>query len=122
MKKILFLIFTDDFCKVNHAFMYANDMHEKGYQVKIIIEGAATQFFNKIFEKDSTFSNQYHKAKNADIIVGACASASVGCATADPTRDVSTIVKNQELSLIDDLNGHAGIEQYIKEDYQILIF
>ncbi len=120
-RKILFLVFTDEVCKQNHAFWYAKDLKEKGHQVKMVIEGPAIKCLNRL-DSEENFSKLFKEVKDLGIIDGLCKTASGGCSTGQAKRDVKSIAKDQGLVFLDDLHGHAGITSYIDNDYQIITF
>ena len=43
MKKVVLFAFNGDFMCFIHVLLNALDMHEKSYDVKIVIEGSATK-------------------------------------------------------------------------------
>jgi len=120
-QKLLFMIFTDEECKQNHAFMYALECHEKGNKVRIILEGPATACLNRLPE-DGKFAGLFKLAKKNGLIEGICKTAAGGCSTNKPARNVAKMAGTEGLELISDLNGHAGIGRFIKNGYQVLIF
>ena len=61
-------------------------------------------------------------AKDFNLVSGACMRASEGCDTGSSDRKVIDIVKDEGISLLSDLNGHAGIEPFISEGYEVLVF
>ncbi len=121
MKKILILLFTDEVCKLNHAFMYANNLNEKGHIVKIIIERQATNCLNFI-DTDTMLSKQFELARKSGLIYGACKRAAAGCSTNDEKRNVTSIAMEKEIDLFDDMLGHLCIDKFIEEDFQVLVF
>jgi len=121
MRKMLFVVFTDDDCKLNHAFLYANDLKEKGHRVKIILEGVATKVVNKLEQEGSEyFKKLFGKALDNNLIAGACEKASSGCQT--PDISVMSIMKKNQISMLNQLNGHASISEYLDDGYELVIF
>ncbi|MCX5785275.1 MAG: hypothetical protein NTX59_06270 [Elusimicrobia bacterium] len=120
-RQFLFLLFTDEQCRLNHAFMYAIDLHKSGYEVKIIIEGAATQCFNRLAE-GGKFTELFNEARDTGLIAGACKTASGGCSTGDASRNVADIAAENKIKMLSALSGHAAIEPFISEGYEVLVF
>ncbi len=120
-RKLLFLLFTGEQCRINHAFMYAIDLHKKGYDVKIIIEGSATQCLGRLAE-GGKFPELFREAHDLGLIAGACKTASGGCSTSDKNRNVADIAAERRVKMLSDMNGHAGIESFVKEGYEALVF
>ena len=116
-RKLLFVVFTNDACRRNHAFMYAIDLARRGYTVRLILEGDATQ---SLREREGRFGELFDQARALGLIAGACKTASSGCQM--PERNVTQIAAEIGLSLIDTLDGHAGIEPYVSDGYEIVTF
>ena len=119
-RKLLFLLFSDDTCRQNHAFMYALDLHKKGYEVRIIIEGLATKVLTEIALADSRTGELLREAHQVGILAGACARASSGCASGDPDRDVAEIARTHGIVLLSDMDGHANIEPFVRNGYEVV--
>lgn len=120
-RKLLFMVFTDEACKQNHAFMYALECDEKGHQVRIILEVPATACVNRL-AKGGKFSELFKQAKEAGLIEGVCKTASGGCSTEEKARNVANTAKKEGLKLISDLDCHAGINRFVSVGYQVIIF
>jgi len=119
-RKLLFLVFTDDACRQNHAFMYALDLHKNGHDVRVIIEGAATKVMTELALPDSRTGQLLRKAHEAGLVAGACARASSGCASGDPERDVAEIARKNDIALLSDMDGHASIEPFVRDGYEVV--
>jgi hypothetical protein len=119
-RKLLFLVFTDEPCKQTHAFLYALDLHKKGYDVRLIVEGHATRSFAKLDDPSCTFAKVFAEANGLGIVAGACKTASRGCGSQDSS--VEKTVSAQSVALLDDMDGHAGIEPFIRDGYEVLVF
>ena len=120
-QKLLFMVFTDEDCRRNHAFMYALDCSGKGHEVKLILEGPAAACLAKLKE-GGRFAGLFKQAKEAGLIEGACKMASGGCSTGDKARNVTLAAKAAGLELLSDLDGHAGIERFVAAGYQVVVF
>jgi hypothetical protein len=116
-RKLLFVVFTDDACRRNHAFMYAIDLARHEHSVRILLEGDATQ---SLRERDGRFGELFEEARALGLLVGACKTASSGCG--DPARDVTGLARESGVPLIDTLDGHAGIEPFVGEGYEVVTF
>lgn len=118
-RKLLFLVFTNDPCRRNHAFMYALDLHRQGHETKIILEGEGTQ---SLRDRTGRFGELFAEAVEANVLVGACKTASGGCASDDPARSVAALAETAGLPLLDTMGGHAGIGPFVKDGYEIVTF
>ncbi|HAH32977.1 MAG TPA: hypothetical protein DCL44_11760 [Elusimicrobia bacterium] len=120
-QKLLFMVFTDEACKQNHAFMYALECSKNGHEAKIILEGPATACVNRL-SAGGKFEELFRRAKEAGLIEGACKTASGGCSTGEKERNVSKAAEKEGLKLISDLDGHAGIARFVETGYQVIVF
>lgn len=120
-RKLLFVLFSEDGCRQNHALRYALDLHEKGHAVKLILEGPATTMVSQLQADESVTGDLLRRACTAGIVAGACGRASSGCAGGDPTRNVADAARAGGVSLLSDLDGHAGIEPYVREGYELVV-
>lgn len=118
-RKILFVVFAEDVCRQLHAFMYANDLHRKGYQTRIIMEGMATRLLADLEQAPPKLQKAVADAKTAGLIAGACLQAATGCGSAED-RDIVDAIKARGVGFLSDLDNHAGIEPFIRDGYQIV--
>lgn len=116
-RKLLFVVFTDDACKRNHAFLWAADLARHGHQVRILLEGEGTQ---SLKVREGRFGELFEQARGMGLIAGACKTASCGCS--EPERDVSAIAQELGLALLDGADGHASIEPFVREGYEVVTF
>lgn len=119
-RKILFVVFAEDVCRQLHAFMYANDLHRKGYQTRIIVEGMATRLLADLEEAPPQLQKAVSAAKTAGLIAGACLQASSGCGSAKD-RDIVDAIKERGVGFLSDLENHAGIEPFIRDGYEVIV-
>jgi hypothetical protein len=116
-RKLLFIVFAEDSCRQNHALMYATDLSRKGHEVKLILEGAATRSVARL--DDPMFGRLFAEAKQLGLIAGACKKASGGCKPGDP--NVLQLAGDQTLSLLDGMQGHASIAEYVEGGYELVV-
>jgi hypothetical protein len=119
-RKILFVLFAEDSCRQNHALLYALDLREKGHEVKLILEGPATRMVNEL-TSESRPGALLREARDSGILAGACGRASSGCASEDPARKVAQLAGAAGVRLLSDLRGHASIEPFVREGYELVI-
>ena len=116
-RKILFVVFTNDGCKRNHAYLWAADLARHGHQVRIVIEGEATQ---SLREREGRFGELFEQARGLGLVAGVCKAASAGCQ--DPARDVTAIATGLGLKLLDGADGHASLEPFVSDGYEVVVF
>lgn len=98
-----------------HVLLHTLDMQEKGYDVKLIIEGSATKLVKELQNPEAPFAGLYKQVKEAgliDCVCRACA-AKMGSLSA---------AEEQNLPICDDLNGHPSMTRYIEAGYSIITF
>lgn len=115
MKKIALFAFNGETMCFVHVLLNAIDLHENGYNIKVILEGSATKLIAELNDTAKPFSKLYHTAKDLglfDCVCRACA-AKMGSLSA---------AEEQNLPLCDDMSGHPSVRKYIEQGYQILTF
>ena len=110
MKKVLFYGMTEKKMCFQHILMNALDLYKTGVEVKIIFEGGSVTLV-PVFEDEN--NPLYNKAKEEGLIAGVC----LACSKVLEVYD-----KNLEsgLTMLDDINGHAGMKKYIEEGYEVI--
>ena len=121
-RKMLFVVFTDDVCKLNHAFMYALDFSKKGHEVKLVLDGFSTKSIRNIADRESMFSKLFTEAMGKGIVAGACERSCHGCNEPESDRNVVQIAKDENIPLISGMNGHASITSYIDDGFELVVF
>jgi hypothetical protein len=115
MKKIALFAFNGDAVCFIHVLLNALDMNEKGYVVKVIIEGSATKLVEIFVQPDNPLYNYYQKAKECNLIEGVCKA----CASKMGTLKE---VESQGLTLLDDMSGHPSMTRYLDAGFEIVTF
>ena len=118
-RKILFVLFAEDVCRQLHTFLYARDLHRKGYETKVIVEGMATRLLADLDQAPAMLRQAVADAKAAGLIAGACRQASTGCGSAED-RNIVDAIAAQGLALLDDLDNHASIEPFLRDGYEVI--
>jgi hypothetical protein len=90
-------------------------MNERGFEVKIVIEGAATKLVPELAREDSPMHRLYDKAKGLDLIDGACKACS-------SKMGILEGVKAEGLRLLDEMAGHPSMARYQEEGFDIITF
>ena len=117
-RKLLLIVFTNDACKRNHAFMYAIDLAQHGHDIRLIMEGEGTR---SLLEREGRFGELFEKVRALGLIAGLCRTASSsGCG--DASRSVARLAEEAGLPLLDSLDGHAGIAPFVEDGYELVVF
>ena len=115
MKKVALFAYNGEFMCFIHVLLNALDMHERGYEVKVVIEGAATKLLPELAEEGNPMLRLYEKAKGFDLIDGACKA----CCNKMGTLEAAT---GQGLRLLDEMTGHPSIARYLEEGFEVITF
>lgn len=118
-RKILFVVFAEDVCRQLHAFLYALDLHRKGYQTRIIVEGMATRLLAGLEQAPLGLQKAVNDAKTAGLIAGACQQACMGCGSAED-RNIVDAIKARGITFLHDLENHASIEPFLHDGYEVV--
>ncbi len=113
-KTALFVFNGDPMCFI-HVLLNALDMHAKGYDAKIVVEGAATKLVPDLGQKSHPLHTLWEKCKENRCVAGVCKACSQKMNTIDAA-------KAQGLALLDDMNGHPGMAAYREAGYEIITF
>ena len=98
-----------------HVLLNALDMHEHGYDVKIIIEGTATKLVQELADENKPFANLYRKVMDLDLIDCVCK------ACANKTGALSA-ANEQNLPLCDEVFGHPSMRKYLDSGFEVITF
>ncbi len=115
MKKVALITYNPEMMCFAHVLLYAIDFKEKGYQVKVVIEGGAVQLVSAFRDPEAPFAALYEKVKQQgliDCVCKACASKLGSLHDAEA----------QGLRVAGDMMGHPSLEGYIGQGYQIITF
>ena len=115
MKKVTLFAFNGEPMCFMHVLLNALDMNDKGYEVKIIIEGSATKLIPELAKGDNPMHRLYEKTKGLDLIDGVCKACSNKMGTLEA-------VKAQGLRLLDEMTGHPSMARYREEGFEIVTF
>ncbi len=115
MKKVLLLAFEEkEMCFV-HVLVNALDMNEKGYEVKVILEGGATLTAARLGVEGHNFHDLYEKVKGKGLIDCACRACAMKM---DAFRDL----EQQGIPFRGDAMGHPSLASFMDLGYEIITF
>lgn len=115
MKKILLLAYNGEPSCFAHVMLYALDLEEKGHEVKVIIEGAATALIVQLAEPGVPFANLYSKLKEKELLYCVCKACcqKMGSLAA---------AEQQGLTIIGDMQGHPSIANLLSDGFEAISF
>lgn len=115
MEKIALVTYNPELMCFGHVLLYALDFHEKGYEVKVVIEGGAVKLVSTLKDAEAPFYGLYQKTKEKGLIDCVCQACSAKLGSIDEARA-------QGLPVGGDLMGHPSMEEYLSRGYRIITF
>jgi len=115
MDKVVLFAFRGDLLCFVHVLLNGLDMKDKGMDARIVFEGESVNLVGELEKEGTMFRPLYLKAKEAGIIDGACkaCSAKLGATEA---------VKAAGLPLLEGVQGHPSMADYMAKGYKIITF
>ncbi len=113
-KTVLFAFRDDPMCFI-HVLLNGIDLHDRGREGKIVIEGEAVKLIAAIAQDSHALNTLYKKAKGLGLIAAVC----LGCATKLGALEAA---KAEGLPLVGDMSGHPSMGSYIDEGYVVITF
>lgn len=115
MKKIALLAYTGELTCFAHVMLYALDCEAKGFEVKVVIEGAATKLITELAIPDKPFANLYSHLLEKKLLTCICKACSQKMGTlAEAER--------QGLNIVGDMQGHPSIAGYLEDGFELVSF
>ena len=114
-EKVVLVAFQGEPMCFVHVLLNALDMHERGFDVKVVIEGAATKTANALNEPGVQFGKFYQQVKENGLIDCVCKV----CAN---KMGALAGIEAQGLPLCGEMVGHPSLARYVAEGYQVITF
>lgn len=114
-KRIVLVAFNGELMCFAHVLLNALDMHQKGYDIKVVIEGAACGLIEQLNDPAKPFGATYIEFREKGLIDCVCQACSAKMGTL-------TSAQEQNLPLRNELKGHPALSNYIDDGYQIITF
>lgn len=115
MKKVALFAFNGEFMCFIHVLLNALDMKERGYEVKIVIEGSATKLVPELANKENPMFGLWEKVGSLGLLEGACKACSNKMGVLDK-------IKALKLALLDDISGHPSMAKYMENGFDVITF
>ena len=113
-KAALFVFNGDPMCFI-HVLLNSLDLAQKGYTVKLVVEGSATQLIPGLEESSNPQHLLWRQVKEQGLVEGVCRA----CAT---KTGVLESCEQQGLKLLGDMNGHPAMSAYLDQGYELITF
>lgn len=115
MQKVALFVFNGDPMCFIHVLLNALDMHEKGQEAKIIMEGASVKLVPELPNPGNPLNILWNKSLEAGLIEGVCKACSKKLGSLDAAVE-------QKLTLLDDMAGHPSMLAFQEKGYEIITF
>jgi predicted peroxiredoxin len=113
MKKVAVFAFSGEPAAFAHAMLTAMDMKNRGYDVKLVVEGEATKLLSLLRNETKPFADVYRRCRDRGLIDRVCRA----CAT---RNGVVPAVIEQNLTLGDDMSGHPSMAAFMEQGYEVV--
>jgi len=113
-KKVIFAFRGDPMCFV-HVLLNGIDLHERGHEGLIVIEGDAVTLVPEMSKPAHLLAPLYQKAKKLGILHGACKACS-------KKLKVDQEIEQEGIPLIGDMMGHPAMGDFVERGYEIITF
>ncbi len=110
MKKVAFFPFMGEKMCFMHVLINALDLHEKGVETKIIVEGEAVKLIKVLEEEDHKL---YKKVKDVGLFDSICKACSAQMGVLEFNETTGIPIKGNA-------NGHPAMYDYISEGFEII--
>jgi len=114
-KKVVLFAFRDDLPCFIHVLLNAIEMHEKGYEAKIVLEGASVKLVALLADEANHMHKLFESTKELGLFAGACRACS-------HMMGATAAVEKEKLTLLDDMHGHPGMHGFIEAGFTVLTF
>ncbi len=115
MIKTALVAFNGEMMCFVHVLLNALDQQAKGFEVAVIIEGAATKLIPDLVKPDDPMHALFQKVRDQGLLRAVCRACS------DKMGVLST-VQAEGLPLGEDMNGHPSLGRYVEAGYQVITF
>lgn len=115
MIKVVLFAFNGEFMCFIHVLLNALDMNKKGYDVRIVIEGAATKLIPELATIGNPLYSLYKSVKEKNLIDGVCRACSHKMGA---LKDAEA----EGLKLLDDMSGHPSMANYKEQGFEVIAF
>ena len=115
MNKVVLFAFRGEAMCFAHVLLNGMEYRQKGYDVKIVIEGQATAVIKEVCQKDNPFYELYQKTKSSGLIDCVC----MACASKMGALDAANA---EGLRLNNEMSGHPSMAGYSEQGYAVITF
>lgn len=111
-KVVLFAFKGNPVC-FTHVLLNALDLHERGLEGLIVIEGEAVKLVPEMSKQGHPLFSLYQKVKALGLITAVCKTCSM-------SMGVTEAVEAEGLPLKGDMSGHPSMGDFLDQGYQVI--
>lgn len=115
MDKVALFAFNGDPMCFTHVLLNALDFNDKGYEVKVVIEGSATGLVADLVAPENPLHTLYEKVGKQVLLLGICKACAGKMGTLEAARA-------QGLHLLDEMSGHPSMASFMDQGYKVITF
>jgi hypothetical protein len=110
MKKILFVVWTDNKGIFTHIMMNVLDLNNKGNEVGVVFESEGCKL---VLHYDENKNDKFEKLKELKLIASVCKACAQGMGALESAE-------KQNLPIHDEMWGHTPLEKWIAQGYELV--
>jgi len=115
-KKVVLVAFNGEPMCFVHVLLNALDMSERGFEVKVVIEGSATKTAVEMNDPEKPFGKLYLQVQELGLIDCACQACSSQMGVLDEIKEQGL------LPLRSEMKGHPSVAKYMEDGYRVITF
>jgi hypothetical protein len=115
VKKIVLVAFSGGSSCFVHVLLNALEMKERGWEVRVVIEGQATGQVKEMGSPDHGMHALYERTKSNGLIDAVCKA----CAHQMGALEAA---EEQGLPISAEMSGHVSIGRYIEDGFEPILF
>ena len=115
MEKVVLFAFNGDPMCFIHVMLNALDFNERGFEVKVVLEGSATGLVGELDAPAHPLHTLYDKVKRQVLLLGVCKA----CAGKMGSLQAA---KAQGLHLLEEMSGHPSMASFMDQGYKVITF
>jgi hypothetical protein len=113
--KAALLAFRGETTCFAHVLLNALDLDDRGHEVAVIVEGAATKQIAELSDAAKPFWRQYSEVKSRGLIAAVCKACSGQTGALEAAQA-------QGLPLRSEMAGHPSLAAFLEDGYNIVTF
>ena len=114
-KRVVLVAFNGDPMCFVHVLLNALDMENRGYEVKVVIEGSATKLASRLIDETNPHSKLYLNVRGKGMIDCVCQACAAKMGALEE-------VEAQGLPVCNEMNGHPSLAKYMEQGYEVITF